>query len=325
MKIDAYQVAQKSVSSFQRIEKQEVNINIQTVNLEDQLDISQEGLQLQDVEEPLDEILSDEDKRKLELLESFISWLTGKKFKFSSVVTEKGEKKGHQEKHKARASNPGFAMRIYTSSEVYEKESMSFSSSGKIKTEDGREIDFDLNLNMSRETYQKNEALLQVGEFHDPLVMNFDGQGVGLSDQKFQIDLDLDGKLDDLNFLSQGSGFLVLDKNNNGEIDDGRELFGPQSQNGFSELAAYDDDGNGWIDENDDIFESLKIWSLNDQGEKTLVGIKEKGVGAIYLGAVASQYTLKHGDEDMARVAQSSIYLKENGQAQTIHQMDYKL
>jgi len=274
----------------------------------------------------MEDYLTDEDKRKIELLESFISWLTGKKFKFSRIAADKKEDNENKKVQKSEGNQtPQFAMRIHTSHEVYEKESMEFSSKGVVKTEDGKTIDFEYNLKMSRELYEKNEAMLQVGNFHDPLVLNFNGQGVDFGGQKIKIDLDLDGVEDEFNFLSQGSGFLALDNNNNGIIDDGTELFGPQTNSGFGELRTFDLDNNSWIDENDDIFGSLKIWTVGDDGEQKLIGLKEAGVGAIYLGDVASEYTIKHGDADMAKISGSSIYLKESGEANVIHEVDIKI
>lgn len=321
MRIDSFNIEQKAMSKYQRVEKQEINIQIQQPSVQDALDISDQAMTVGNVEEVEDpeEFLSDEDKRKIELLEKFISWLTGKEFKFDKIYMKNGKKKAvHREA-------PGFAMRIHTNHEVYESEKMAFKSSGQVKTADGRTIDFDFNLRMSRETYEKNEMILQTGNFHDPLVMNFDGAGVDFSDKKIQIDLDLDGNVDDINFLSANSGFLALDKNENGIIDDGTELFGPSTNSGFGELSEYDLDGNAWIDENDQIFESLKIWTLGEEDEPVLIGLKEAGVGAIYLGDVASRFTIKHGDEDMAKISGSSIYLKENGQANVIHEVDLKI
>lgn len=316
MKIDSFNIEQQAMSKYQRVEKEVVNIQIQQFSVEDALDISEEGLSLVEDKDEFEDYLTDEDKRKIELLESFISWLTGKKFKFSQIAADK-KSKGNQ--------GPQFAMRIHTSHEVYEKESMKFSSKGVVKTEDGKTIDFEYNMMMSREKYEKNEAMLQVGNFHDPLVLNFNGQGIDFGGKKIKIDLDLDGTVDEFNFLSQGSGFLALDNNNNGIIDDGTELFGPQTNSGFGELRTFDLDNNSWIDENDDIFGSLKIWTVGDDGEQKLIGLKEAGVGAIYLGDVTSKYTIKHGDSDMAKISGSSIYLKESGEANVIHEVDIKI
>ena len=60
-----------------------------------------------------------------------------------------------------------------------------------------------------------------------------------------------DGRKDNISFVQPGSGFLAVDKNNDGKINNGKELFGPNTGNGFDELAKYDSDGNQWIDESD--------------------------------------------------------------------------
>lgn len=61
-----------------------------------------------------------------------------------------------------------------------------------------------------------------------------------LTERDFAFDIDLDGHADQIAFVGTGSGFLALDRNGDGEINDGSELFGPESGDGFAELAAYD-------------------------------------------------------------------------------------
>ena len=85
----------------------------------------------------------------------------------------------------------------------------------------------------------------------DPLVFNFEGNTADITDQKFMFDLDCDGKEEEISSLGKGSGFLALDKNGDGIVNDGTELFGTKSGDGFADLAEYDEDGNGWIDEDD--------------------------------------------------------------------------
>ena len=74
-------------------------------------------------------------------------------------------------------------------------------------------------------------------------------------------DIDADGEEESISYLQGGSGYLALDKNGDGVINDGSELFGTKSGDGFADLAEYDADGNGWIDENDPIFDKLLIWA----------------------------------------------------------------
>ena len=85
--------------------------------------------------------------------------------------------------------------------------------------------------------------------------------------------------------MNPESGFLALDKNSDGIINDGSELFGTKTGNGFSELAEYDSDGNGWIDENDEVYDQLKVWVKDENGKDTLLSLKEANVGAICLGS----------------------------------------
>ena len=79
-----------------------------------------------------------------------------------------------------------------------------------------------------------------------------------LSDQTFYFDLDADGEEEEISML-KGSGYLALDKNEDGIINDGSELFGTGNGDGFADLARYDEDGNGWIDENDSILSLIHI------------------------------------------------------------------
>jgi hypothetical protein len=103
----------------------------------------------------------------------------------------------------------------------------------------------------------------------------------------------------------------------------GTELFGPQTGNGFLELAAYDEDGNGWIDENDSIYNQLVIWTKDENGEDQLFALGEKGIGAIYLGHLATPFALTDAQQqEQGEIAQTGIFLKENGQAGLIQHID---
>jgi len=106
-------------------------------------------------------------------------------------------------------------------------------------------------------------------------------------------------------------------------VDDGTELFGPTMGNGFAELAMYDDDQNGWIDENDAIYNDLSIWMREDDGEPKLVALGMAGVGAIYLGHVETPFSLKDpANNTLGEIRQSGIFLFENGNVGTIQHID---
>lgn len=202
----------------------------------------------------------------------------------------------------------------------WEKEEARFYSGGTVKTADGRSIYFDIEAHMSRsfEEYSTVEIDYRKAAMVDPLVINLGGNTAEVKEQKFLFDIDADGDMDNISLLSEMCGFLALDRNGDGRINDGSELFGTKSGDGFRDLAVFDMDGNGWIDENDPIFNKLRIWTKDSEGRDKLVGLGVAGVGAIYLGNVSTEFSL--GD---AQIRKTGIYLKENGQAGTLQHVDF--
>lgn len=206
-----------------------------------------------------------------------------------------------------------------------ESQSLSFAATGEVKTSDGRTISFGMNLEMSSsfQSYYRQELAGVAVSLCDPIVLNFDTDLCELSDQTFFFDLDSDGKKEELSSLGAGSGFLALDRNGNGAIDDGAELFGASSQNGFADLAEYDSDGNGWIDENDEVFQKLVIYCRDASGKETVYSLQDKGIGAICLSNVTTEYNYKNaGNELMGAARRTGIFLYENGQTGTIQHID---
>ena len=214
-----------------------------------------------------------------------------------------------------------------TTSYTYEEsESTSFSAQGTVVTADGREISIDVKLNMSRsytETMTSYTNSIQT-ILTDPLIIQLDDCPISVSDEKFEFDIDSDGVKDHISKLSKGSAFLALDRNGDGKINNGSELFGTKSGNGFRDLAAYDEDGNGWIDENDSIFHQLKLWQKDDAGNDKLTSLKEQGIGALYLGSQSTRFTLNSIEDNTTNgvVKSTGLYLKENGQTKTMAQVD---
>jgi len=215
----------------------------------------------------------------------------------------------------------------YDYSESYtESEQTSFEASGVIRTEDGKEISFDLSLFMARSYHEESNVSIRLGDARqkkDPLVVNFGGNAAQLTSQRFKFDLDSDGKTDDINFVTGGSGFLALDRNGDGKINDGSELFGAKSGDGFAELATLDSDNNGWIDENDAAYAKLSVWTKDSAGKDQLSTLKQANVGAISLAHVATPFELKDSQNELqGEIRTSGVYLREDGAARTIQQID---
>lgn len=207
-----------------------------------------------------------------------------------------------------------------------EKERTAYQTTGTVVTADGRNIEFNLHFAMSRsfEQYYNENYETSVVSFCDPLVINLDSTMPTVSDQKFLFDLDADGVMDTISMMSEKSGYLALDKNGDGQINDGSELFGTKSGDGFKDLAAYDEDGNGWIDEGDAIWEKLMIWCMDENGKTQLYHLSEKGIGAICLKNVSSDFSLNSlkTNQTNAAVRSTGIFLYENGNVGTVQHMD---
>ena len=211
-----------------------------------------------------------------------------------------------------------------TSSIVYhQEETMLFSARGQVQTADGREISFNLGLSMERRTVITESTSMDLTMFVDPLVLRFDTAPPLLSDMVFSFDLDSDGRKEQLACPGRGCGFLAFDRNKDGRINNGLELFGPATGAGFSELANLDSDSNAWIDENDPIFSSLSIWSFDENGGESLCSLRDAGVGAISITHAGSTFQLQDADGGiLGTVKASGIFLTESGEVRSLQEVD---
>lgn len=202
---------------------------------------------------------------------------------------------------------------------ISESERTSVCGNGKVKTCDGREIDFNYALNLERDySSQKIESESGTVRLQDPLVLSFEGKSCELTEEYFSFDLNSDGEQEQIPGLGACSGFLVFDRNSNGKADDGRELFGVASGNGFADLKELDSDHNGWIDEADPAWKQLAVWS----GDR-FNSLAERNVGALYTGAVDAPFSLKSaGNQLLGQIRSAGLYLKESGEAGQLQQVD---
>ena len=215
---------------------------------------------------------------------------------------------------------------VQVSEASFEQEQLAFVANGQVTTADGREITFDLGFALNYQKLQLSERLTSSSALKDPLVLNLEGLVPGFSSARFEFDLDADGSSESLTQLANNSAFLALDRNGNGQIDDGSELFGARSGNGFAELAALDEDGNGILDEGDSGFASLRLY----RSDTALLTLGDQKIGAIFLNAAATPFMHLGGDqgaqgESPAVLRQTGIYLTEDGKAGTLQQIDLRV
>ena len=206
----------------------------------------------------------------------------------------------------------------YTRREVHQEiEATSFAAEGSVRLESGATIDFSLQLEMNRQLTEINGVAFQAGNMSDPIVVNLDGAGVRLSGERQAFDLNGDGVNEMIATLAAGSAWLARDGNGNGQVDSGGELFGPNSGDGFRELAALDQDRNGWIDEGDAAYNSMGLWSGG-----AFTSLREAGIGALAVASVSTPFSLKVGSELLGQVQQSGVYLREDGMPGALQQVD---
>lgn len=113
-----------------------------------------------------------------------------------------------------------------------------------------------------------------------PLVLAFDDEPVAFTNPPGAFDLAGRDSLVRTDWVSESTPWLVLDRNANGTIDDGSELFGSMTRlpdgaralNGFLALAPLDSDGDGWITPRDPSFAELALWRDHDQDRVSSAG-----------------------------------------------------
>ena len=287
--------------------------------------------------------LSDIDKQRITLIERMLEMLTGKKVRLrvfdpsrwaqrqeptlSTSVGAGGQTTGVQQATGGQltAVSGGWGMSYDLRATRFEQEKTTMQAGGVVRTADGREINFSMDVSMSRQFMSNQSLSIRAGAaaMTDPLVINLSGVPGDLTAQKYSFDIDSDGDADQISFAGPGSGFLALDRNDDGTINDGGELFGTESGNGFKDLAEFDTDGNQWIDENDAVFDKLRIWMKSESGQDQLVALGQAGVGAIYLGNVSTEFAVKDAaNTQQGQVRSSGMFLRENGGAGVIQQID---
>nr|MCR5141135.1 hypothetical protein [Ruminococcus sp.] len=112
--------------------------------------------------------------------------------------------------------------------------------------------------------YQTAEATV-----YDPLILDLNNNGYEINTKSTgaYFDLNCDGFAEKINWTTSDA-ILAIDKNSNGKIDDGNEVFGDsfilengeKAKNGFEALSSLDTTGNKLIDSRDEAFDNLLLW-----------------------------------------------------------------
>lgn len=164
----------------------------------------------------------------------------------------------------------------------------------------------------------------------DPLIIDLGETGIELRSLEHGVNFDLDnnGFAEKTAWIGTEDGFLALDRNGNGSIDNGGELFGDQvilkdgskSESGFEALAELDDNGDGIIDNKDPAFANLRVWiDANHNGKSDSNELKTLNeTGIISISLEHSEVSIVD-EETGARIAESaSVTINKNGAVSTV-------
>lgn len=162
-----------------------------------------------------------------------------------------------------------------------------------------------------------------------PLVLDLDGDGVETISKNARINFDHDGDgfAETTGWVGADDGLLVWDKNGNGKIDNGSELFGnntilgngQKAANGFAALSELDSNGDGKIDSNDVLFNQLRIWKDADNSASVssgeLIDLEAAGVRSLNTGFTQQNVTDSYGNRHL----QAGQYTHTDGSGGVMH------
>ena len=156
-----------------------------------------------------------------------------------------------------------------------------------------------------------------------PIILDLNGDGIGTTTTENGAHFDHEGDrfAEKSAWVDSNDALLVWDRDGNGQIDDGGELFGnnytlqdgTKAANGFEALKEFDSNGDGVVDAIDERWSELQLWQdrngngVVDDGE--LLTMEEAGVAGLHTGHQDQEYTDENGNQH----SQSGSFIKDDG------------
>ncbi|MEN8820383.1 MAG: hypothetical protein ABF271_04675 [Abyssibacter sp.] len=261
---------------------------------------------------------------QLRLMKDLVESLLGKMFELFDEQALEAQPTADGAASEPRSATGATTLRAVQ--EYREHEQFAFAARGLIQTEDGQQIEVEINLSMQRSLVERSSLELTVGDaprLKDPLVINFNGRAAELTSDRFAFDLDADGLADQLPGLAAGHALVVIDRNGNGRIDDGREVLGALSGDAYGDLRKLDDDGNGFVDAGDAAFDQLGLWR---PGQSDIDALKNSVIGALSTDSAATLFQLTDEARELAgQLQRTGVWIGDNGEAGTVQQLDFRV
>ena len=180
-------------------------------------------------------------------------------------------------------------------------------------------------------TRTEHNEIKPTSESHQsPLVLDLDGDGIVETHKEnstVYFDHDNNGLAESTGWVGVDDGLLVRDLNDNGQIDNGTELFGNNSvlssgataANGFEALADLDSNQDGVFNSSDSAWNEVKVWKdANGNGrvdEGELLTLEQAGVSGINLEYQASDLSDENGNAHK----QTGSFIKTDGTTGSVH------
>ena len=195
----------------------------------------------------------------------------------------------------------------------------------------------------AHDVYDQHPTFSNAETITSPIIIDLDGDGVEtttLSDGVY-FDHDGNGLAEKTAWAASDDGLLAIDRNGDGVIDSGAELFGNNTElsngtdaaNGFEALAEFDSNADGVIDADDERYADLRVWrDVNQDGVSQadeLFTLDEAGVSAIGTGYQSTNSLDENGNRtfqagtatlaDGTEVAANDVWFQTNtGLTQTV-------
>jgi hypothetical protein len=286
-----------------------------------------------------EELLGSPEGARFVVLRRLLEAMTGKKIRLArpedSKLSETDQQAIEQLANSAQPTaaatsgneRAGWGLELDIERQHVETTSVNFAAQGTIVTEDGKSIAFDAAFVKLSSSITVEKLSLREGDatMKDPLVLLYSGTHAELLQQAQAFDLDANGTLEQLPSLGNGA-YVAQDLNKNGKIDDGKELLGAISGDGFADLRAMDQDGNGFIDSGDARFSELYLWEPGQNGTGKLTSLADARLLGLYTGNVSTPLDLQGQTAELVgRVKTTGIYVTEDGTVRPMEQIDVKV
>ncbi|MEW6991459.1 hypothetical protein AADZ91_12310 [Colwelliaceae bacterium 6441] len=205
----------------------------------------------------------------------------------------------------------------------YHSQSLDYQMSGEFDI-NGQQLKINYSFSLYSEQSSYSSIEMTAAALKDPLIVQFGDQALGQIKDEHNFDINQDGTLNNLPVFSGDVGYLVYDKNQNLKADNGSELFGPQTGNGFTELAQLDSNKNGFIDKEDEHFEQLYLWQ--PQKSNSMTSLTEAKIQAISISAIDTPFSFHDTNGNIAaQMRQSSFAISDDGSGKGVHQVDVRI